>query len=192
MMTIQGDLRTGNCLKVKTPADTLGLAYDWRDGDVLAGGARTPQMLALNPAGQIPVVSWDDGRALAQSNAIIRYLAAGTDLLPADPFAQAKVDAWLFWEQYSHEPYVAVARFQVVYRGLAPDALDANLVTRANAALGHLDAALADAEWLANDAPSVADIACAAYSRLAPEAGLDLEPLPRLRSWLARCDARFA
>jgi len=192
MMTIHGDLRSGNCLKVKTTADTLGMPYVWRDVDVLSGGARTPQMLALNPAGQIPVVSWDDGRVLAQSNAIIRYLAAGTDLLPVEPFAQARVDAWLFWEQYSHEPYVAVARFEVVYRGLAPGELEARLVTRANAALAHLDAALSTADWLANDAPSVADIACAAYSRLAPEAGLDLEPLPHLRSWLARCDARFA
>ena len=101
-MKIYGDLGSGNCLKVKYTADHLGLSYDWVPIDILNNESRTPDFLARNPQGQVPVIEMDDGRTLAQSNAIIRFLAHGTALLPADPFAQAKVDEWLFWEQYSH------------------------------------------------------------------------------------------
>ena len=107
---IHGDIHSGNCLKVKYTADRLGLAYEWVAVDVVKGGAKTAQFLALNPQGQVPCVEFADGRVLAQSNAIIRYLALGSPLLPDDAWAQAKIDEWLFWEQYSHEPYVAVQR----------------------------------------------------------------------------------
>ena len=113
-MTIFGDSISGNCLKVKWVCDRLALPYTWVGVDTLKRETRTTQFLKLNSAGQVPAVEFDDGRTLAQSNAIIRYLARGSDLIPADAFAAAKMDEWLFWEQYSHEPYVAVCRFQMV------------------------------------------------------------------------------
>ena len=116
-MKIYGDSNSGNCLKVKWVADRLALPYQWIEIDTLKGGSRTAEFLKRNPWGQVPTVELDDRRALAQSNAIIRYLARGSDLIPSDPFAAAKMDEWLFWEQYSHEPYIAVCRFQMVYLG---------------------------------------------------------------------------
>jgi glutathione S-transferase len=105
-MKIYGDINSGNCLKVKWVCDRLALPYTWIDIDTRKRESRTPQFLRLNSAGQVPVIEFDDGRALAQSNAIIRYLARGSDLIPANAFAAAKMDEWLFWEQYSHEPYI--------------------------------------------------------------------------------------
>ena len=99
MLTIYGDSISGNCLKVKWTADYLGLAYDWIETDVLKGGSRTPQYLAMNPAGQVPAVILDDGRPLAQSNAIILHLAEGSALIPADPYDRAKMLEWMFGER---------------------------------------------------------------------------------------------
>ena len=123
-MKIYGDQNSGNCLKVKWVADRLALPYEWIEIDTLKGGSRTAEFLKLNPWGQVPAVVLDDGRTLAQSNAIIRYLARGSELIPADAFAAAKMDEWLFWEQYSHEPYVAVCRFHMVYLGRKASELD--------------------------------------------------------------------
>src|SRR5271167_998474 len=106
-MKIYGDFNSGNCLKVKWVCDRLALSYSWIPVDILKRESRTTEFLKLNSAGQVPIVVFDDGRALAQSNAIIRYLARGSDLIPNDAFAAAKMDEWLFWEQYSHEPHIA-------------------------------------------------------------------------------------
>ena len=116
-MKIYGDRISGNCLKVKWVCDQLALPYSWIDVDVVKGETRTADFLALNPFGQVPAVVFDDGRRLAQSNAIIRYLARDSRLIPADAFTAAQMDAWLFWEQYSHEPYIAVRRFHMTYLG---------------------------------------------------------------------------
>src|SRR5690348_8820783 len=129
-MKIYGDTNSGNCLKVKWVADRLRLPYDWIEVDTLEGGSRTADFLKLNAWGQVPTIELDDGRTLAQSNAIIRYLARGSDLIPSDGFAAAKMDEWLFWEQYSHEPYVAVCRFQMVYLGKSAAELDPGKVKR--------------------------------------------------------------
>ena len=123
-MKIYGDSNSGNCLKVKWVCDRLALPYDWVAIDTLKGESRTTEFLKLNGAGQVPMVAFDDGRTLAQSNAIIRYLARDSDLIPADEFAAAKMDEWLFWEQYSHEPYIAVCRFQMLYLGKPASDLD--------------------------------------------------------------------
>ena len=103
-MRIYGDSISGNCLKVKWVADYLGRKYEWIETDVLRGESRTAQFLALNPAGQVPLVVLGDGRPLAQSNAIIVHLAEGSDLIPADAYDRARMLEWMFWEQYSHEP----------------------------------------------------------------------------------------
>ena len=134
-MRIYGDSISGNCLKVRWACDHLGLAYDWIETDVMQAATRTPEFLALNPAGQVPTVVLADGRPLAQSNAILLHLAEGSDLIPADAYERARMLEWMFWEQYSHEPYVAVARFQVRYLGRAVAELEPKVVERGNGAL---------------------------------------------------------
>ena len=173
-MRIYGDSISGNCLKVKWTADLLGLAYDWIETSVLAGDTRTSDYLAMNPAGQVPLLTLDDGKILAQSNAIILMLAEGSALIPANRYRRAKMFEWLFWEQYSHEPYVAVARFQVHYLGQAVCDLEPRIVERGKGALKLLDEALESQAYLVGDKLSLADIALVAYTRVAHEGGFDL------------------
>ena len=187
-MKFFGDSISGNCLKVKWTADHLGLPYEWVETRLLSGGTRTPDFLAMNPAGQVPLALLDDGRPLAQSNAIILHLARGSALIPTDPYLQARMFEWMFWEQYSHEPYVAVARFQVRYRGRNPATLEPELVGRAEAALDRLEAALSGSPWLVGDAFSLADMTLLPYTRFAPEAGLDLSRWQSLTAWIRRSE----
>ena len=187
-MKIYGDLGSGNCLKVKYTADKLGLAYDWVPIDTMKGETRTPDFLARFPMARIPGVEFPDGRRLAESNAIIRYLGQGTALLPDDGFAQAKVDECLFWEQYSHEPYVAVCRFHMVYLGRAEEAREPWRVERGEAALDLMERSLAGRTWLAGETMTVADIALLPYTRLAHEGGFDLSTRSNLRGWIERCE----
>ena len=188
-MRILGDTASGNCLKVKYAADFLGLPYDWTDIDIMKGESRTPEFLALNPKGQVPVIVLDDGRALGQSNAILQYLAEGTALLPSDPFDKARVAEWLFWEQYSHEPYIGVCRFHMVYKGEPKETREAWRVQRGEAALDAMEEALAGCEFLVGPSLTIADIALLAYTRLAEEGGFDLGTRPAVGKWIARCEA---
>lgn len=187
-MKIYGDVRSGNCLKVKYTADHLGLAYTWVPVDIMQGESRSADFLARNWQGQVPVVEFEDGRTLAQSNAIIRYLARGSALLPDDAYAQAKVDEMLFWEQYSHEPYVAVCRFQMLYLGRAAAGRDAWRVERGELALDAMDSLLGRQAWMAGDRLSIADVALIAYTRLAHEGGFDLAGRPQVRQWISRTE----
>lgn len=188
-MRIYGDSISGNCLKVKWVADYLGRKYEWIETDVLRGESRTAQFLALNPAGQVPLVVLGDGRPLAQSNAIIVHLAEGSDLIPADAYDRARMLEWMFWEQYSHEPYVAVARFQVRYAGKPVSELEARLVERGNGALQRLEDGLAVSSFLVGEVPSLADVALVAYTRVAHEGGFDLARYPRVQAWVKRVEA---
>ena len=183
-MKIHGDSISGNCLKVKWVCDHLALPYIWIDVDILKQEARTPEFLALNSAGQVPTVEFDDGRTLAQSNAIIRYLARGSALIPADAFAAAKMDEWLFWEQYSHEPYIAVCRFQMRFLGKTASELDPDRVRRGYAALERMEQHLSRARFLVGAAFSLADVALLAYTRVAHEGGFDLAHYPSVRRWI--------
>jgi glutathione S-transferase len=187
-MKIFGDLGSGNCLKVKYTADYLRLPYTWRDLDILKGETHTPQFLAKFPMGRIPAVEFDDGRRLAESNAIIRYLARGSALLPEDGFVQAKIDELLFWEQYSHEPYVATTRYHIVYLKRSLDQREAWRVERGEAALDLMEQMLSERSWLVGDAMTVADIALLPYTRLAHQGGFDLAARRNLRLWIARCE----
>lgn len=187
-MKIYGDLSSGNCLKVKYTADHLGLPYIWAPVDIMKGESRTPEFLAMNPLGQVPVARFDDGRALAQSNAIIRYLARGSALLPDDPFAQAEVDQWLFWEQNGHEFFVAGARFQMVSLKRSREEREPMRVERGDKALDLMNEVLSGRDWFAAGRFTVADIALLAYTRLAGEGGFDLSPRTALRAWIGRCE----
>jgi glutathione S-transferase len=187
-MKIYGDSISGNCLKVKWVADSLGLSYDWIETSVLASQTRTAAFLAMNPAGQAPAVILDDGRPLAQSNAIILHLAEGSDLIPADAYQRAKMLEWMFWEQYSHEPYIAVARFHVAYLGKRVEDLEPRVMPRGEAALQRMEDGLAETPFLAGDAISLADVALVAYTRVAHEGGFDLAAYPRVRAWIGRVE----
>ncbi|MBV1694466.1 MAG: glutathione S-transferase family protein [Hyphomicrobiales bacterium] len=191
-MQIYGDLKSGNCLKVKWTADLLGLRYTWRSIDIMKGESRTAGYLAKFPQGQVPAVEFDDGRTLAQSNAIIRYLARGSRLLPDEAFTQAKIDEWLFWEQYSHEPYVATCRFHMLYLGKPKETRDPAKVERGEKALDHMERMLAGRSFLVGDTLTIADIALYAYTHVAHEGGFDLAPRPHVRAWLARCQTELA
>lgn len=191
MLTIYGDRISGNCLKVKWVADLLGLAYRWVDVDVVKGEAKAPAYLAKFPMGQVPAVEFADGRRLAQSNAIMLHLAAGSALVPADPFAHAEMLQWLFWEQYSHEPAIAVRRFQKHYLG-KPDAdIDPALMIKGRAALDLMSRHLASHDWFAGDAFSCADIGLVAYTRVAHEGGFDLQDWPAVLAWVRRVEGRL-
>jgi glutathione S-transferase len=188
-LRIFGDSISGNCLKVKWVAQHLAQPFEWIEVDILKSESRTPEFLAMNPAGQVPAVIFEDGRALAQSNAIMLHLAEGSALIPSDPFERAKMYEWLFWEQYSHEPYVAVARFQVIYLGKSVEELDAKLVERGAGALARLETQLKQTPYLVGDRLTLADIALVAYTRVAHEGGFDLSHYPAVKAWVGRVEA---
>jgi glutathione S-transferase len=187
-MLVYGDLTSGNCLKVKYTADALGIPYTWVPIDILNGETRTREFLARSPMGQVPVVELDDGRVLAQSNAIIRYLARGTKLLPEDGYQQAKVDEFMFWEQYSHEPYIATCRYHMVYLRRPKETREPYRVQRGEWALDFMDRHLAGRDWFVGSDITVADVALLPYTRLAHEGGFDLKQRPNVRSWVARAE----
>jgi len=172
--------------------DMLGRDYQWVEVDIMSGGSRTDAFLALNPFGQVPTLVLEDGRTLAQSNAIILHLAEGTPWIPADAWERAKMLEWLFWEQYSHEPYVAVARFQRVYAGKRADEVEPRLLERGHAALARMETALTGADWLAAGwGATLADLALVAYTRVADEGGFDLAAYPNIREWIGRVEQAF-
>ena len=191
MITIYGDPISGNCLKVKWTAERLGVPFAWKNIDIMRGESRTASFLAMNPAGQVPVVAFADGRHLAQSNAIILHLAEGSSLVPGDAYERAKMLEWMFWEQYSHEPAVAVARFQIKYLGKRRAELDPKLLERGDAALRRLDAGLAGRNYLASNALTLADIALVAYTRMAHDGGFQLSDYPSVEAWVERIEAEL-
>lgn len=188
-MRIYGDSISGNCLKVKWVADYLGRSYEWIETNILVGESRTPQYLAMNPAGQVPAVILGDGRPLAQSNAIILYLAEGSALIPQDAYDRARMLEWMFWEQYTHEPAIAVRRFQKHYLGKSEAEIDPALMTKGNAALKLMNERLeANGGWFAGSRISLADVALVAYTRFAHEGGFDLNAFPAVAAWVKRVD----
>src|SRR5579872_4209719 len=170
-ITIFGDSTSGNCMKVKWTCERLHIAHDWIESSVMERATRTEAFLALNPAGQVPTVVLSDGRPLSQSNAIILHLAEGSALIPADAYERAKMLEWLFWEQYSHEPYVAVVRFQMKEGGKTRAEIEPRLIERGEGALKRMDAALAGRTHLVGGALTLADIALVAYTRFAEDGG---------------------
>jgi glutathione S-transferase len=189
MIRIFGDSRSGNCLKVLWTARHLGIAHEWQEVRALTGQTAEPWFRAMNPAGQVPVVTLADGTVLVESNAIIWHLAEGSPLIPADPAARARMHGWLFWEQYSHERFIAVRRARVELLGEDPASLDPALLVRGNAALTLMEETLQAQPWFGGASFSVADIALLPYTRFAPGGGFDLGPLAAVRDWIGRCEA---
>jgi glutathione S-transferase len=186
-MKIYGDTNSGNCLKVKWVCDRLALPYTWVGVDTLKRETRTTQFLKLNYAGQVPAVEFDDGRTLAQSNAIIRYLARGSELIPADAFAAAKMDEWLFLGAVQPRALCRVCRFQMVYPGKPASDLDPIKSSARYAALARMEHQLAD-RFLVGDAISLADVSLLAYTRLAHEGGFHLDGYAAVRRWIGEAE----
>jgi len=185
-----GTSTSGNCHKVRLALDALGLPYRWHEVDVLAGETRTAEFLAMNPNGKVPVLQIDDHSFLPESNAILCYLADGSHLWPGDRLARAQALQWLFFEQYSHEPYIAVARFIRRFLKRDDDPRLPELMRRGHDALAVMESHLARQPFLAAGRFSIADIALFAYTHRADEGGFDLDHYPAVRAWLQRCQAQ--
>ena len=187
MLRLHDYLESGNGYKVRLLLTQLGVPFERIEHDILRGETRTPAYLALNPNGRIPLLELDDGSCLAESNAIQWYLAEGTPFLPSERLLRARVLQWLFFEQYSHEPYIAVLRFWTHAGTLADhEAEIAGRRASGNAALAVMENHLAECTWFVGDAYSIADIALYAYTHVAPEGGIELTPYPAVLRWLDR------
>jgi len=187
-VTIYGDSRSGNCQKVRWVAERMGIAFDWVEVDVTSGFTRSEDFLAINPAGQVPCLVREDGRVLAQSAAIMLYLAEGSDVIPDDAFDRAKMMEWMFWEQYSHEPAIAVRRFQKAFLKKSEAEIDPFLMNKGRRALGVMEMRLMAREFFVGEALSLADLALVAYTRVAHEGGFDLDEFPAVRAWVHRVE----
>ena len=178
---------SGNCYKVRLLLAQLGLSYDRTEVDVVDRSNRAELLGALNPALRVPTLVLDDDRVLAESNAIIWYLAQGTRYIPEDSFGCAQALQWMFFEQYSHEPNIAVARFWVHVAGGAPSQAELDARRKGGyAALDAMEGHLAGREFLVGDRYSVADIALYAYTHVADEGGFDLGRYPAIGAWTER------
>ena len=191
-ITFYGDSISGNCFKLKHVCAELEIEYDWKEMDILSGAARTKEFRALNPNAKVPLMVLPDGRSLPESNAIISWLADGSVLSGTDRYDRANVLRWLFFEQYSHEPYIATSRFIVRYLGSPEDRqedLDAKKKPGYRA-LGVMEKALASSDYLVAGEFSIADIALFAYTHVAHEGGFDLAEYPAIRNWIERIQNR--
>ena len=185
-------LDSGNGFKVRLLLAQLGMQYEWTNVDIDKGETRTPEFLKRNPNGRIPTLLLDDGTHLAESNAILWYLAEGSRFVPATQIGRAQVLQWMFFEQYSHEPFVATPRY--ICRHFPADhprraELPARL-EKGHAALRVMEGHLATRQFFVNDRYGIADIALYAYTHVAPDGGLDLAPYPKVREWPARVAAQ--
>ena len=179
---------SGNCYKVRLLLGHLGIPYERRTMDVADRSNRPEVLSGLNPSLRVPTLVLDDGRSLGESGAILWYFGEGTRFVPDDPYDRARVLQWMFFEQYDHEPNVAVARFWLRYSGRQEAMLDRLDEWRhnGNRALAAMEAHLAGRDWFVGDGMTLADIALYGYTHVAPEGGFELEPYPSIRAWLDR------
>ena len=192
MLRLYDSLGSGNGYKVRMLLRLLEVPFERVEVDILRGESRTPEFLAKNPEGRIPVLRLEDGSHLFESNAILCYLAEGTPYLPTHRLERARVLQWMFWEQYSHEPNIATVRHWVKHVGVPEEkrALLEQKRALGLRALSVMENHLANRSWFAAGRFTVADIALYAYTHVAPEGGFDLAPYPNVRSWLGRVRER--
>lgn len=192
MYTLYDFLPSGNGYKIRLALNHLQIPYDLIEKDILKGETRKEDYLELNPNGRIPLLQLESGECLAESNAILMYLAEGTDLLPEDKLLQARVLQWLFFEQYNHEPNIAVVRFWMTHGGPTEEQKAQLPVKMAGgyAALDVMDQELTNHDYLVADQYSIADIALYAYTHVAHEGGFDLSPYTAITGWLGRIESK--
>jgi glutathione S-transferase len=189
---IFGDSRSGNCYKLQMLCAELDLPYQWQEVDILAGATRTPEFLAMNPNGRIPLLVTTGGEYLPESNAILSYLADGSELAGNSAWTRALVLSWMFFEQYSHEPNIATSRFIIKYLGNPPErrkSLDEKKGPGYKA-LDVMEQQLSKTAFMAGETFSLADIALYAYTHVAHEGGFDLDNYAAINAWLERIAAR--
>jgi len=185
-MKLYDYLPSGNSYKVRLVMSYLDLTYTHVSIDIHKGESSTPEYLDKNPAGQIPLLELDDGRFLAESNAIMSFLAEGSDLIPSDNYDRAKMLQWMFWEQYKHEPAIAVARFISMYaKETRGDELPL-LLEKGHKVLTVMNAHLLNRDWFVGSKRSLADIALYAYTHVADQGGFDMSSYKYVQSWLQR------
>ncbi len=191
MLTLHDFLPSGNGYKVRLLLHQLGIPFRLVEHDILQGATRRPDFLALNPNGKVPVLQLQDGTPLTESGAILCYLALDSAFWPAERLARAQTLQWLFFEQYSHEPYLAVARFIVRMKPDSPKRAELpQLLQRGHAALEIMERHLAGRSFFVGERYGIADIALYAYTHVADQGGFDLAPYPNIRAWLARVAAQ--
>lgn len=192
MLTLYDYLDSGNGYKVRLLLALCGTAYHRVECDIDQGATRTPEFLARNPNGRVPLLELEDGTCLAESNAILCYLAEDTPWLPADRLPRAQILQWLFFEQYSHEPYVATPRYIIRHLGRThPRARELpERIERGHQAMRVMETHLASRDYFVGNHATAADIALYAYTHVAHEADIDLAPYGHVRAWLARVAAQ--
>lgn len=186
---VYGTAASGNCHKVKLVLDILGLPYRWHEVDIMTGETQTPQYLRMNANGQVPLLQIDDHTWLPESNAILAYLADGTELWDGDRLQRARVLQWMFFEQYSHEPCIAVARFIRAFQKRNDDPRLPELERRGYKALGVMEQHLKSRTTFVGDSVTIADLALFAYTHKADDGGFDLSGYPAIQKWLVRVRA---
>ena len=192
MLRVYGVSESGNCYKVKLLLTQLGFGFEWVEVDLLDGETRAPAYLAKNPNGRVPLLALGEDQYLPESNAILYYLAEGSDFLPDTRFERAQVLQWMFFEQYSHEPYIATSRFIVHFLGQAEQqrAVLEQKRRPGYAALGIMEAHLADKMFFVAEQYSIADVSLYAYTHVAGEGGFDLGSYAAIGAWLERVRAQ--
>ncbi len=191
-LKIYADSRSGNCYKIQLLCAEMGIDYDWQEVDILAGETRTPEFLAMNANGRIPLLALPDGRYLAESSAILFFLADGSEFFAGDAYSRAEILQWMFFEQYSHEPNIATSRFIIKYLGSPPDR-HASLEQKRDAgqqALAVMERQLLRHPYIVGDKYNIADIALFAYTHVADEGGFSLSDYPAIQAWIEHIERR--
>jgi glutathione S-transferase len=191
MIKVYGDINSGNCYKIKLLMSLLDIGHEWNHVDLLGQETRSAAFIAMNPNAKMPVIEIAQGVHLWESNAILNYLAEGTAFLPAERLARARVLQWQFFEQYSHEPYIAVARFIARYLGM-PESRKQDFLSRqegGHKALRVMESQLEKTPYLAGEQYTIADISLYAYTHVAHEGGFDISAYPAISRWLAKVQA---
>ena len=191
MMTLFGDIVSGNCYKAYLLLNLLEIDFQWANVDIMKGEAATDEFRQMNPNAKIPLLQLDNDEYISESNAILNYLADGTQYLPEDKFLRAKILEWQFFEQYSHEPFIAVARFINKYQGL-PEERRAEYESKqpgGHKALSIMEARLSESDYLVGDQYTIADISLYAYTHVAGEGGFDLSRYPAINAWFKRIES---
>lgn len=194
---VYGDMLSGNCYKIAMLLEFMGVSYDWEAVDVLSGYTQSPEFKQLNANAKIPLLEITDSEAggkeyLSESNAILNYLAEGSAFLPAGGLPRARVLQWQFFEQYSHEPYIAVARFIKLFLGLPADrqAQYEGVKVGGHKALAVMDEQLSRSRYLCGETLTIADISLYAYTHVASDGGFDLAGYANILAWIARVEAQ--